>query len=436
MNFSIRTREYALPATNSNRNFIVQIAFSLLGLLLTALVAHADPVTVNLGLTAENFNMAGNGPNSSGLGTYTITMGACTATGANTTCTLSGSFTGTTPGFTSGAYSLVTTYPGTGSTPFLGVEQAAGSNYFQFSSAPQTATMTLNLVSSTGTVVVPMLQSDQFVTGNSFGFLYGGSATCSGTAVSSCNVAQVGLASGSSITGPVTGTATFVQSSRAYYISQLAFGGGYQSTLTLVNYSPQAVTCVTNFYADSGSPLAIPFSSGSISTRTDSLQPGQVVHDTTTADLNSPAASEGWAQITCTGPVQASILYRYYNAGVASGEAGVNAETAPTTKFVTFASTGTGVAYGNPSPTETASITLSAFSAAGTPLASKVITLGPLAHGAANLGPLLGLESFTGFMEITASIPIISLSLNAEVYPVFSSLPPGDLPASTTLLAP
>jgi hypothetical protein len=33
-----------------------------------------------------------------------------------------------------------------------------------------------------------------------------------------------------------------------------------------------------------------------------------------------------------------------------------------------------------------------------------------------------------GFVKITSTIPIISVSLNAEAFPVFSSLPPGDLP--------
>lgn len=65
---------------------------------------------------------------------------------------------------------------------------------------------------------------------------------------------------------------------------------------------------------------------------------------------------------------------------------------------------------------------------------SQVITLGPLARGSTNLGPLLGLANFTGMVEITSTIPIISLSLNFEAFPVFSSLPPGDLPSSTTLV--
>jgi hypothetical protein len=62
--------------------------------------------------------------------------------------------------------------------------------------------------------------------------------------------------------------------------------------------------------------------------------------------------------------------------------------------------------------------------------------VGPLAHGSANLGPLLGLPNFTGFVKITSTIPIISLSLNFEAPPIFSSLPPGDLPGATMLVAP
>ena len=146
--------------------------------------------------------------------------------------------------------------------------------------------MTLNLTSSTGTVVVPILAAGQFVAGATFGLVYNGSSTCSGTPVSSCGVAQVGLTAGSNITGPVTGTATFVPPSQSYYFSQLAFSGGYQTTLTYVNYSPQTVTCLTNFYADSGGPLLMPFSEGTISSRTDTLQPGQIIHDQTVANLS------------------------------------------------------------------------------------------------------------------------------------------------------
>jgi hypothetical protein len=216
-------------------------------------------------------------------------------------------------------------------------------------------------------------------------------------------------------------------SSTAYF-SDLVFGGGFQSTLTLINYSSQAITCTTNFYGNSGAALSIPFKQGSVSTRTDVLQPGQSIHDQTLADL-SAAVTEGWAQASCTGPVEASLLYRLYVNGVATSEAGVNAETTPTKSFVTFAQTATGVAYANPSTTLPATVTFTVFGNNGAKLASKSITLGPLAHGSGNVGPLVGLNSFTGMLEISSTVPIISLSLNAEAFPVISSLPPGDLPA-------
>ena len=230
----------------------------------------------------------------------------------------------------------------------------------------------------------------------------------------------------------LTGTQT-------YYLSHLAFAGGFQTTLTYINYGTQAVTCTTKFYADSGLPLNIPFAQGTISTRTDALAPGASIHDQTTADLGAPGA-QGWAIATCTGPVQASLLYRLYqsNSGAptAVGEASVNAETAPTTKFATFAQTATGVAYANPSTTQSASVTLKVFSAGGVQMGSKVVTLGPLGHSAANLGDLLGVASFSGFVAVSSDIPIVSLSLNAEAFPVFSSLPPGDLPNAATIVSP
>ena len=218
-----------------------------------------------------------------------------------------------------------------------------------------------------------------------------------------------------------------------YYFSDFAFAGGFQMTLTYVNYSPQTVTCSTAFYSDAGTPLRIPFSSGTVASRTDTLQPGQSIHDQTIASLTAPV-TEGWAQTTCTGFVQASMLYRLYQSGNPVSEASVNAEAASTTEFATFAQTATGVAYANPSQTQSVTITFAVYNATGAKLASKPITLGPLAHGSANLGPLLGLSNFTGFVKITSTGPIISLSLNFEAFPVFSSLPPGDLPGATVLV--
>jgi hypothetical protein len=217
----------------------------------------------------------------------------------------------------------------------------------------------------------------------------------------------------------------------SYYFPQLAFGGGWQTTVTYVNYSPQSVSCQTTFYTDSGTALLVPFGGTSVSSRTDVLAPGAALHQQTTAD---PAAATvgGWAVAACSSPLKASMLYRFYNQGVAQGEAAVNARPSATTEFVTFAETKTGIAYANPSTTP-ATVTITVLSSAGLALGSKVVQLAPKAHGAVNLGPLLGLNNFTGSVQITSTVPIVSLSLNAEAFPVFSSLPPGDLPDATPL---
>ena len=116
-------------------------------------------------------------------------------------------------------------------------------------------------------------------------------------------------------------------------------------------------------------------------------------------------------------------------------EAAVSATTVPATRFVTFAEqsqgqSGTGVAYANPSATA-AVVTFTARDAAGQTLASVDQTLLTNEHDAQNVESLFGLASFTGSLEVTSTAPIVSLSLNFEADPVFSSLPPGELIAGT-----
>src|SRR5205085_38918 len=114
---------------------------------------------------------------------------------------------------------------------------------------------------------------------------------------------------------------------------------------------------------------------------------------------------------------------------------GVNATTTPALKFITYADQTTGVAYANPS-TQSAAVTLTAFGSTGQNLASKSLTLSPKGHGAANLGPLLGLSSFRGSIQIASSVPIISVTVNDEAFPAVSALPSGELDGSTVSYFP
>jgi hypothetical protein len=218
-----------------------------------------------------------------------------------------------------------------------------------------------------------------------------------------------------------------------YYFPHLGLGGGWQTVLTYVNYSQQAVTCQTNFLFDDGTPLAVPFGGSASPTRLDTLAPGGSIHLLSTAD---PSAVGGWAQGQCTGPVKASMLFRWYNQGAAITEAGVNASTTPTTKFATSAQTFTGVAFANPSSTESAFVTILVLDATGSVLNTSSVTLPPEGHQAYNISTWFN-DDFSGSVQIVSTVPIVSLSLNGEASTpanlVVSSLSPGDLDSSTLL---
>ena len=225
------------------------------------------------------------------------------------------------------------------------------------------------------------------------------------------------------------------QGATTYYFPHLAVGASWQTTITYINYSSQQVSCTTEFISDHGSPLLVSFADrGTVISRRDVLPAGGSVHQETNVDLSAPLAP-GWAQTTCSGPVKASLLFRQYNsAGVPVAEAGVNATRVAATRFVTFAEqgegkSGTGVAYANPSATA-AHVTFTARDTEGQVLASVVRTLLAEGHDAQNMASLFGLPSFSGSLEITSTEPIVSLSLNFEAAPVFSSLPPGEVDAA------
>ena len=235
--------------------------------------------------------------------------------------------------------------------------------------------------------------------------------------------------------GELDAAAQGPQQMTIYYFPHLAVGEGWQTTITYINYSPQEVSCQTEFLSDHGSPLLVSFAGrGMDISRTDVLPPGGSVHEETNVELSAPRVA-GWARATCSWPVKASLLYRRFEGGVPTGEAGVNAVTVPATRFVTFAERGegqhgTGVAYANPSDTTTAFVTFTVRDADGQMLASIDRTLLPGGHDAENMVGLFDLSSFTGSLEITSTAPIVSLSLNNEADPVFSSLPPGEVDAA------
>jgi hypothetical protein len=160
------------------------------------------------------------------------------------------------------------------------------------------------------------------------------------------------------------------------------------------------------------------------------LAAGAEIHSISSAD---PSAVGGWAQGQCSGPVKASMLFRFFNGTTPTAEAGVNASTVPITKFVTYAQSAAGLAFANTSASA-ATVLVIAVDSTGAQRGNATVPLQPNAHTAANLGNLIsGLSGFSGSVQIISTVPVVSLSLNAEAFPAFSSLPPGDLAGSTLL---
>ena len=221
----------------------------------------------------------------------------------------------------------------------------------------------------------------------------------------------------------LSGAVAPAQTGITYYFAHIAAADVWRTTFTYVNASAQAVTCATSFYSDAGSALPLSFGGVQVSSTSDTIPPGGVARRQADAQPDLPVVT-GWTSAACTGPVKASALFRRYSGAAPLAEASVIAITSPATQFVTYADQLTGVAYANPSQTA-ATILFAAKDPLGTVLASRSIVLAAGAHGAQNLGPLLNLTSFQGSIAITSTVPIVSLSLNAEADPVISSLPQG-----------
>ena len=110
----------------------------------------------------------------------------------------------------------------------------------------------------------------------------------------------------------------------------------------------------------------------------------------------------------------------------------MNAETAPTTEFATFAQTATGVAYANPSTTQSANVTLTVYDVTGNRIG---VNRDLPSRTGCHLRPVLGISTSRDSPR-SRHASHHQLGVNAAAFPVLSSLPPGDLPSSTLLVSP
>jgi uncharacterized protein (TIGR03437 family) len=178
------------------------------------MAAVSQPVSaqVTLGTSTQTVTLAGIGGNASGEGQSVVTWGSCAYAGTNTTCTVSGPFTGLGNG---GTYNFVLTYSGNGPSPLSAISNSPGNNLTYFSLSQGSFTTSLTEANGSTYTFYDLNFLYNFVTGFS----------CTPTGIV-CGVGQVGLTPGATISGAVSGTMTTIPViSPASVVTAEAFGG-------------------------------------------------------------------------------------------------------------------------------------------------------------------------------------------------------------------
>lgn len=173
------------------------------------------------------------------------------------------------------------------------------------------------------------------------------------------------------------------------YFPQFVDGGpaGQQwiTSLTLVNPDRlYSVAGIVNFNRDDGSPLALDFGSGAVSSFTFTIPPQGIVSFKTTGA--SATTVIGWARVASSLPVQGVIQFRYAVNGVP--QQGVSAEaTEASGLFRSPATPATGIAVANPSSTSLP-VNVVLLDATGNTVASSTITLNGFGHKSFTVGQM------------------------------------------------
>ncbi len=220
---------------------------------------------------------------------------------------------------------------------------------------------------------------------------------------------------------PVTDLTASTPTTPAYF-PQLADGGGYTTSLVLMNTSTVAESGKLLLFDDGGMPLTVHQQGGASAASFEySIPPAGVFVFAT--DGSPSNANTGWAQLLpSNGPTPAgSGIFRLTNAaGTVVTESGVPA-TYPTTHARIYVDTtaghDTGLALGNPAVSGLTA-TLVAFDTSGTgTVGNGSINLVPNGHTGKFAGQFVsGLpENFTGILDISSPQPFAALTLRSLV---------------------
>ena len=207
------------------------------------------------------------------------------------------------------------------------------------------------------------------------------------------------------------------------YLPQLADGGGYSTTMILLNPSQVPISGSFSVLNDDGGPLTIAGAEGVAGSTFSYSIParGTFVFQTSGA---TPGGTIGWIRLTPAqgiAPIAAGV-FSFSQGGILTTESGVPSAT-PTTRARVYVDQsqnhGTGIAIANPGA-QPINVLIRAFQRNGATPAGNgpaTFTLQPGGHKAQFAGELIqGLPAgFTGVMELSSDSAFVALTLRSLV---------------------
>jgi virginiamycin B lyase len=222
---------------------------------------------------------------------------------------------------------------------------------------------------------------------------------------------------------------------RTGVLSHIAAGGGWNTTIALVNTSTSSVPTRLAFYADNGSAFSLPLTvtqQGASQAITGSTLDRVIGPNTTLLiDTGNQLASTviGWADVTSVGPVGGYAIFRQTPQTGSPSEGTVPLQSQfPSTVTLAYDNTAgfvMGVALANLS-TSSASITATMWDDSGNLLGTQIITIAGSGHTAfvlpAQLALTAGKRGIVRFQS-SASGGLTGLGLRFSPFGTFTSVP-------------
>lgn len=216
------------------------------------------------------------------------------------------------------------------------------------------------------------------------------------------------------------------------FFPHLADGGSasfkFQTAITLLNPATSPANVTLSFFQDDGSPLAINFGAGPISSLKVTIPP------VGTTVLRSSASSvvplTGWALGISDTPLQGTVQFRAIANGVPQQEVSALA-TVPAVSYVSPATALTGIALVNLYKSSPQSLAVTVFDSLGATRGTTTVTVPPNGHRSFNLNALFPAltTSFAGSLKVVSTSPqqpyFVGWTLSVSDSGILSSYPPG-----------